>query len=74
VNVDLIPYFVSVLDLISAKVIKSANTDLEKQIDDLVKTSLSRNIAIPEKIIDNNYHSGTINVNVCNDEYLNFLN
>jgi hypothetical protein len=54
--------------LISSKVIKSANNDLEKQIDNLVKTSLSRNIAIPKKIIDNSKK------NSCEDEYLNILN
>ncbi len=80
VNVDLIPYFVSVLDLVSSKVIKSANTDLEKQIDNLVEKSLSRKIAIPKKITTNNYHTypswknletqSSIN---CSNEYINIL-
>ncbi len=50
VNVDLIPYFISVLDIVSQKVIKSANNDLEEEIDNLVKTSLSRKIAVPTNI------------------------
>jgi len=51
--VDLVPYFVSVLDLITDKVVKSANTDIEKQIDDLVINNLAKDIKIPEKISQN---------------------
>ena len=49
----MIPYFISVLDLIGEKVVKSANTDLEKEIDNLVINSLAKDIKIPEQIKDN---------------------
>ncbi len=48
VSVDLIPTLVTNLDLLSQNSVKNVNNDLEKIIDDLVKTGLSRNIAIPE--------------------------
>jgi len=50
VGVDFVPYFVSVLDLVSDEVIKSVNTDLENQLDITVKNSLAKDIKIPNKI------------------------
>jgi len=47
VNADLIPYLVTVLDLVNDGIIKDVNTEIENKIDDLVKKWLSRNIAIP---------------------------
>lgn len=47
VNVDLIPSLVSSVDAVSQSVLKNVNTDLEWQIDTLVKKWLSRDIAIP---------------------------
>lgn len=45
--VDLIPTIVSKLDLFNESVIRNANNDLEKKIDELVWSWLSRYIAIP---------------------------
>ncbi len=50
VNVDMIPYFISILDDVSAKVILDVDKKLTDKIDDLVINWLSRNIAIPVKI------------------------
>ncbi len=50
VNVDMIPFLVSTLDEINAEITKNISYDFEKQIDDLVKNGLSRNIAIPTSI------------------------
>jgi len=50
VNVDFAPAFISSLDEISSRIIKDANNNLEKQIDNLVKNGLSRKIAIPEDV------------------------
>jgi hypothetical protein len=36
VNVDLIPYFVTVLDLVNDEIIKEASNEIEAQIDELV--------------------------------------
>ncbi|MDP2089997.1 MAG: FG-GAP-like repeat-containing protein [Candidatus Gracilibacteria bacterium] len=53
-NVDMIPYFVTVLDLVNDEITKDINTELEKQIDELVKTGLSRYIALPTSVSDSN--------------------
>lgn len=50
VDVDLAPFLVSVLDLVSTQVIKNANTELENKIDEIINSGLSRNIALPTKI------------------------
>lgn len=50
-NVDMIPYFVTVLDQVSDEITKWINTDLETQIDEIVKNGLSRDIAIWDKYI-----------------------
>lgn len=55
VNVDMIPYFVTVLDLVNDEITKDINTEIEKQIDDLVKNGLSRNIALPTLVNDGNW-------------------
>ncbi|MDD2907859.1 MAG: VCBS repeat-containing protein [Candidatus Gracilibacteria bacterium] len=47
VNVDFIPYFISVLDIVNDQIIKELNDELEGQIDSLVSNGLSRKIAIP---------------------------
>jgi len=47
VNVDFIPYFISILDLVSDEVLKSTNTDLETQVDNIIKKDLAKNIKIP---------------------------
>jgi hypothetical protein len=41
------PFLISVLDKVSAQVVKNVNTNLEKQIDEIVDNGLSRSIAIP---------------------------
>jgi len=50
VNVDLVPYLISVLDTVNPYVIKQANNDLEDKIDNIVKTKLQQNIYIPYEI------------------------
>ncbi len=50
VNVDFVPYIISILDTVWDAVIKWANNDLENNIDLLVKNWLSRNIAVPTDI------------------------
>jgi len=47
VNVDFIPYFISVLDIVNDQIIKEMSDDLELQIDNLVANWLSRKIAVP---------------------------
>ena len=64
VNVDMIPYLITVLDTVNDEITKDVNTEVEKQIDDVVKKWLSRNIALPT-IINNN--------NTCSDTYQNYL-
>ena len=64
VSVDMIPFFITVIDLISDEIVKNASNDLEKNIDELVKNGLSRKIVIPTTIIDNN---------TCSITYTNFL-
>jgi hypothetical protein len=62
VNVDFIPYLVTILDSVNDEIIKEANDDLEEKIDDLVKNGLSRNIAIPTKFVNTiNYRDSIIN-------------
>lgn len=60
VNVDLIPYLATNVDFLSQSILKNVNTDLEKEIDKIVKNWLSRNIAIPTVF------------NFWYDEYTNF--
>jgi hypothetical protein len=66
VNIDLVPYFVSVLDLVNDEIIKQANNDIEKYIDTLVQNKLSRKIAIPTK-------TEVIDMWCKTKEYTNFL-
>ncbi len=47
VNMDMIPYLVTVLDLVNDEIVKDINTELESQIDDLIQNWLSKDIAIP---------------------------
>ena len=53
VNVDTIPYLVSVLDTIWDNVILWASNNLEEKIDELVKSGLSRKIVVPTSISSN---------------------
>jgi hypothetical protein len=74
VNVDMIPYLVSVLDLVNDEIIKDVNIEIEKQIDDLVKEWFSRKIAIPTKIEKIVAATWAAAVPICNgQEYVNYL-
>jgi hypothetical protein len=53
----LIPYLITVLDLVNDSIIKDVNTEVENNIDDLVKDGLSRNIAIPDYIKEYKFYS-----------------
>lgn len=66
VNVDMPPFLISVLDQVSAEVIKNVNTSLETQITDIVANGLSRKIPIA---VDYNSLNGP---SVCNQTYHNF--
>lgn len=50
VNTDLIPFLVTVLDLVSVQVVKNANSEIENKIDEVITSGLSRNIALPTEI------------------------
>lgn len=54
VSADISPSLITNLDEISRIMVKDANNELEKNIDNLVKNWLSRNIAIPTEIKDSN--------------------
>jgi len=71
VNVDLAPFLISVLDDVSTQVIKNINTNLEWQIDDIVKNGLARDIAVPTS---RNSISSTASswAGVCGTTYTNF--
>jgi len=47
VNVDLIPFLVTVLDLVNDELTKDINNDLENKIDEYVNTNLAKDIIIP---------------------------
>ncbi|MDD2870584.1 MAG: VCBS repeat-containing protein [Candidatus Gracilibacteria bacterium] len=64
INVDMIPYIVTVLDLVNDEITKDVNTEVEKQIDDIVKNGFSRKIALPTRVIDGNG---------CGTTYQNYL-
>jgi hypothetical protein len=49
----LIPFLITVLDLVSAQVVKDANTKIEDYIDTLIINNNSRKIAIPTRIESN---------------------
>lgn len=55
-SADMVPYLITQLDEISRVMVKNANTDLETEIDNLVKKGLSRNIAIPKDIKDTSHY------------------
>lgn len=46
VNVDLIPQMIGNMDVVTQSVLKNANFDLEKEIDQIVQWWLARNIAL----------------------------
>ncbi len=49
VNVDTIPYFITMLDTINSEIIKDVNTELENYIDAIVLNGLASDILIPEE-------------------------
>lgn len=61
VSADLVPYLASNIDILSEAVIRNVNNDLENKIDSIVKTWLSRKIAIPTEF------------SLWNTTYTNFL-
>lgn len=65
VNVDFIPYLISVLDIANDEILKDLNTDLENQIDKLVQNWLSRKIALPV--------SYTFSGSTVNTKHVNYL-
>ncbi|PID87581.1 hypothetical protein CSB07_00690 [Candidatus Gracilibacteria bacterium] len=48
VNVDFIPYFITVLDIVNDEIIKDLESDLDREIDSLVKNGLSSKIIVPD--------------------------
>ncbi len=72
VNADLIPFLVTVLDLVSAQVVKDANTRVEDYIDSLITNNNSRKIAIPTRIESNDVLPTSLLWN-CGWIYVNFL-
>lgn len=50
VNIDMPPFLISVLDGVWQEIIKNVNTELEREITDIVANGLSRNIRIPVRI------------------------
>ena len=73
VNVDMIPYLISVLDATSDEIMKSSSNDLENIIDWLVLDGLSRKIAVPTKITFSNPNNFTFKSDYVYNEYTNFL-
>ena len=59
--VDIIPYLLTVVDTLSYNILKNVSNDLEKNIDNLVKKGLSRDIAIIDNFV------------LWNSTYTNFL-
>ncbi|USN58018.1 MAG: hypothetical protein H6767_06815 [Candidatus Peribacteria bacterium] len=85
VQVDQVPYLVSILDTVSTEIIKNVNYELEAYIDNLVQSGLSRKIAIPLEYTTNRTASvteasggdggeSTTRVISCPSKYINFLN
>lgn len=60
VNADFVPYLITVLDLVNDEIVKKANTLLEDRIDEIVKTSLQRDIFIPSLINRWNYNNVSV--------------
>jgi len=50
VNMDMPPFLISVLDAVTAEVIKNVNTSLESDITDIVTGGLARDIEIPVRV------------------------
>ncbi|NDK10028.1 VCBS repeat-containing protein [Candidatus Gracilibacteria bacterium] len=72
VNVDMPPFLISVIDEVTAEVIKNVNTGLEEEITNLVAGGLSRNIAIPlTKSVVGNSSTG-IGAS-CKQEYTGYI-
>jgi len=77
VNVDMVPYLISVLDEVSDKVILDSDKQISNKIDDYVKNWLSRNIAVPVKIelpAYRNYWTWYLYTWSCDSIYTNYLN
>lgn len=50
VNVDMIPYLVTVLDGVNDEVLRQANDDLENEVDRIVTSGLARDLAVPMSV------------------------
>ena len=50
VNVDMIPYLVTVLDGVNDEVLRKANDDIEGKVDEVVKGGLARDLAVPTTV------------------------
>jgi len=69
VNVDFIPYLVTLLDSVNDEIVKEAIVDLEKKIDEKVETQLQKDIYIPYKIEESKSRYGRSYTDV----YVNLL-
>ena len=57
INMDMVPYIITVLDLVNDKVLKQWSSDLEEKIDEIVATSLQNNIFVPYRVNDLSVYS-----------------
>ncbi len=76
VNMDMIPYFVTVLDSVNDEVIKDVTSELENKIDDLVKTELQEDIYVPTILEESNAYIDryrTSNNGSSRDENLSYI-
>ena len=69
VNVDFIPYLITLLDSVNDEIVKEAIVDLEKKIDEKVETQLQKDIYIPYKIEESKSRYGRSYTDV----YVNLL-
>ena len=74
VNVDMPPFLISVLDQVSAEVIKNVNSALERDITEVVVNGLSRKIAIPVSDIRGSACNITENLSFYYGKYANNIN
>ena len=69
VNVDFIPYLITLLDSVNDEIVKEAIVDLEEKIDEKVETQLQKDIYIPYKIEESKSRYGKSYTDV----YVNLL-
>lgn len=50
INMDMVPYIITLLDWVNDKVLKQWITDLEDKIDNVVKTKLQKDLYLPYRI------------------------